>query len=387
MTTWLKRWTGLGLLLWLAGCAVAPAVPPNEGLFEDALFAPPSERIDATEALAMSPAMQAYLGQEIAVAMQRREPHRALLDALYSGRQLKLRYDATRTLNAAEAFEERAGNCMSLVLMTAAFAREMGLQVRYQSVHAAPVWSRQGNLQFTIGHINISVGKPLVRALVAGEGNDWLTVDFLPREQMRGQRHEVIDEATLVAMYMNNRAAEALSAGRRDDAYWWARAAIARDRQLLIAYNTLGVVYQRHGHAAQAERVLRFALALEPANLHVMGNLVQLLLTQGRTAEAQPLQAQLARLQPEPPFKYLDLGLVAMQQGDFRAARRLFERELQRDPDYAELHFWLAVAHYRLGEMDQAARHLDTARANSTTLAERRLYAAKLARLKAESLH
>ena len=45
------------------------------------------------------------------------------------------------------------------------------------------------------------------------------------------------------------RAAEALAGGDVGGAYWWARAAIRQDPQFISAYNTLGVIYRRHGAA------------------------------------------------------------------------------------------------------------------------------------------
>ena len=53
-------------------------------------------------------------------------------------------------------------------------------------------------------------------------------------------------------MYMSNRAAESLTRNRVDDAYWFARAAISQDPHFLTAYNTLGVVYKRHGNLQEA---------------------------------------------------------------------------------------------------------------------------------------
>ena len=58
-------------------------------------------------------------------------------------------------------------------------------------------------------------------------------------------------------MYANNRAAEALADGRLDDAYAWAAESAAQGPGVHGAYNTLGVVYLRHGDLAEAERVVR----------------------------------------------------------------------------------------------------------------------------------
>jgi len=375
----------LCLLLCLCGlsaCGTRPVVvQSHDHLYADAQFQPLPQPIDPAEVMALSPAMREYLQRELSPTMQRREPQRALLDALYANDQLRLRYDTQMTRNASEAFDARLGNCMSLVIMTAAFARELGLQVRYQSVYTDQNWGRRGDLYFTIGHINLSIGRPLTQVRAAGQTADWLTIDFLPQRALRQQRYEVLEEATVVAMFMNNKAAEALGAGRTDEAYWWTRAAIAQDPQLLIAYNTLGVVYQRRGLAERAEQVLRFALGLEPDNVHVLGNLAQMLSGQGRGGEAQPLREKLARLQPEPPFKYFNLGRAAMEQGDWAKAKTLFARELERDPDYHEFHFWLALANLKLGDFAEAQRHLVAARQNSSSREEEALYTAKLVRL------
>src|SRR6185369_2810723 len=154
---------------------------------------------------------------EIVPLQRRRGLQRGLIDALYTNGQLKLRYDDEFTRNAAEAFEARAGNCMSLVVMTSAFAKRAGMPVRFQSVQIDPSWGRRGDLYVTFGHVNVSLGRALVGAPGEIGRPDWLTIDFLPSSELRGQRAEMVDEETLVAMYMNNKAAEALAANRLDD--------------------------------------------------------------------------------------------------------------------------------------------------------------------------
>jgi Tfp pilus assembly protein PilF len=389
----MKRWAlwlMTVLLAGLVGCAAKPLVPTTSAqvLFNDGAFAPTTERIDANAVFELTPEMVAYYDNVIEPMQRRQGMQRGLIDALYTSDRLKLRYDNEYTRGAAQAFEARAGNCMSLVIMTAAFAKHAGMPVRYQSVYVDPTWGRRGDLYFTFGHVNVSLGRLLTRTLGADFGrSDWLTIDFLPQSDLRGQRFELVDEPTLVAMYFNNRAAEAMAANRLDEAYWYARAAIQQDPQLLIAYNTLGVVYRRHGNIDDSERVLRFALALEPRNTNVLGNLAQLLADRGQHEESQQLLATLAKLQPDPPFKYFNEGLEAMRRADYRAARTAFERELRRDPDYHEFHFWLALAHLHLGDTSKARKHLAIAAENSGTREDQARYSSKLAKLKAAAVH
>ena len=44
---------------------------------------------------------------------------------------------------------------MSLVIMTAAFAKELGLRVNYQNVIIDDSWSRHGGLYLLSGHVNL----------------------------------------------------------------------------------------------------------------------------------------------------------------------------------------------------------------------------------------
>ena len=64
----------------------------------------------------------------------------------------------------------------------------------------------------------------------------------------------------------------------------------------------------------------------------------------------------------------------------------LFSRELTRQSFNPELHFWLAQANYRLGNLREAGRHLELAQQNSTTPKDTALYAAKLGWLRAHGL-
>jgi predicted Zn-dependent protease len=191
-----------------------------------------------------------------------------------------------------------------------------------------------------------------------------------------------IDEPTIVAMFLNNRAVEALARGRIDDAYWWAREAIVVAPGHVSAYNTLGVVYARHGDVGEAERTLRHVLDRDPGNTLAMSNLVNVLAESGRVAESQRLASTLERLDPEPPFSWFLRGREAMRAGDYRAAKEAFAKEVARAPEYHEFQFWLAAAQAGLGEIDDAREHMRLAVKLSTSRREHDLYAAKLERLK-----
>jgi Tfp pilus assembly protein PilF len=372
------------LVITLAGCASAPSVvaPPSvEQWFADHLFASPSVPIDDA-IFAPSEAMRQFADRTISPTARIRSPRQALLDAISRQAQLKLSYDTLQTRNAAEAFAARAGNCLSLVVMTAAFAEMLGVPVQFNSVLVDDSWSRSDNVYFASGHVNLTLSRGGFGNPLGYDTAHSMTIDFLPAQDLRGLRMRPISRETVLAMYLNNRAAEALAAQRLDDAYWWARRAIERVPQALTAYNTLAVIYLRRGAVIEAEKLLRHVHAQEPANTKVLFNLAQVLERSGRTGEAVPLRARLAALEAQPPFHYFDLGLASLARGDYAAAKRQFAQELARASEYHEFHFGMALATYHLGDLKASHAHMQKALNLSHTATERDLYAAKANKLR-----
>ena len=374
-------------ILGLAGCAAPTTSPPSQtGLFIDAAFKPPSVRIVPADALAMSPAMERFADGGMRNEMRAKGVREGLISALYSKGRLQLDYDSVSTRNAAEAFEAHRGNCLSLVLMTASFARHFNLPMSFNSVITEDVWTRYNGMYVAAGHINITLARIAAPTGAMVFGSDsLLTIDFLPASQLTGQRSRVVDESTVVAMYLSNRAAEALTTGDVDNAYWWARAAIDTDPRWLAAYNTLAVLYRRKGLGERAESVLRLVLDREPSNAQALANLTIVLTDAGRVAEAKMLARRLAEIQPIPPYQYFDQGMVAIRAGDYPSARDFFRKEIARDAYVSEFHFWLAVASYGAGDLAAAKDESDKALQNSATIKDRELYGAKQAWLNRQS--
>ena len=374
----MKFWVALLCFALLSACASRPVEQRPDYLFQDALFQPPAERVGADGIFTVSGAMQRYLSSEIGRQFRTKAPQQALIDALYRKNQLRLEYDSVMTRNASEAFEARAGNCLSLVIMTAAFAKELGLSVQYNSVHTDEMWTRSEDIYFDNRHINLTLGsRPRDYRVTTDTANE-LTIDFIPQEFLLRQWSRAIGEETIVAMYMNNKAAEALARARLDDAYWWAREAIRQDAKFLSSYITLGVIYRRHGQSPMAEQVLRHVLEREPENVNALSNMVVVLSDGGRRDEAAALARKLARIEPNPPFRLFEQGAAALKGKDFAAARDLFSKALERGAYYHEFHFGLAVAYLGLGDFSKARDELTVAMENSTTRKEHDLYAAKL---------
>ena len=370
----------------LGGCAAV--VPPTAApLLHDALFGHPPRPAGADAVLALSPAMQAHVDQLRARVPRGADLAMALGQSLYQPGGLRLDYDASTTRNAAEAFAARSGNCLSLVVMTAALARALGLEVGFQNVRGDDQFRREGALTMRTGHVNLVLGERPRQPDWRSAGTDALlrqvVIDFLPQETARGLPVDPISQAQVLSMFANNRAVEALLARAPAEAYAWLREALRHDPRSAAAYNTLGVVYQRAGHLAEAAAAYTQVLALDDRQVAAMANLAQVRRAQGREAEARAWDSRRAALEPHPPFHFLRLGQAALDRGDLPGARALFQRELRRQPDAHEAWLGLARVHLAQGDSVQAEQALRRALGASATAGEQARYAGKLAALQA----
>ena len=364
----------------LAGCAAAPPAAPPDSLLADRLFAPPREAVRTDDLFALSDAMRRYLAVDIADQIRLEGPQVGLVEALQKHAQLRLEYDAARTKNAAATFASRTGNCLSLVIMTAAFAKELGVPVAYQAAYLEETWSRTGNLLIASGHVNITLGAAPARR--QDDARPQPDDDRLPaaRETCAACARASIgedDDRRDVRQQPRRRGARRwpprrrLCLGRRERA---PRSGVRRRLQHARRRSTFAT-------ATSPSRARRSS-ASSPATPRTRARSPtspRRTLGRGAPATRRLTRTRLAALEPYPPFHFFELGMAAVRRDDWRAARELFAREVARADANHEFHFWLGVADWRLGEESAALRHLTLAMDNSLTRDQHDLYAAKLA--------
>jgi Tfp pilus assembly protein PilF len=362
--------------LLVGACASKPPIERPLDLFADDLFAPKPAAVGSATLFDLNEPMLAFLAAHVGYRSPGALPTAPERLFIALRQNLRLDYEAGETRTAAETFASRSGNCLSLAIMAGAFAKYLGMPTQYQIVRGLETWSRQGGIAFRNAHVNMVLGAARSDALTVK--GSMLEVDFSPPGATHRRLAVPIAEETVVAMYLNNRAAEALAAGDVRTAYWWAREATAAAPGFLGGYNTLAVVYRRHGSVQAAERVLRFALERNGSDTDLLSNLALVLEQQGRDAEAAAVRARLAQLLPVRPFYYEDQGLAALARGDDEAARDFFKRELERMPYDDHLNFLIGVTELRLGNTRAARRYVEAAVKAATTRQRRSVYASKL---------
>lgn len=364
------------LLLALNGCAVRPFTQTSRSFLHDDLFLPTADFVRREDIFRLSPQMREFVHSQLALSSPDTHGKIDFFKLLRDSGKLTIDYDATATRTAAQTFDASAGNCLSLAIMTVSIAKELGLGVEYREILGYRNFTRSGEILFFNNHVNVRLTQLEAKLGTRQKKNANATaiIDFLPDVAGRELHFMTISEQTIIAMFYNNRAAESLAAGAINDAYWSVRAAIDVEPRHTPSYNTLGVIYRRHGNLDESTEVLEHALEMEPGDRNVMSNLIQNYLLAGRSGEAAELQERLARMEKYPPFHYFEQGVKAMRAGDFSTARRLFEEEIKGSAYYHDFHYWLALAYLGLKDAVAAKRHLLIAHDNAPTLAERRLY-------------
>ncbi len=116
--------------------------------------------------------------------------------------------------------------------------------------------------------------------------------------------------------------------------------------------------------AVQQERVLS-----NPADAAAQVDLGNLLLLDGKTAEAEAAYRRAITLDPASVNAHFDLGLLLQQRKEERAASQEFKRVIELAPDHAWAHYQLGVLREGSGNESAAVRSYATAFALNPRLA------------------
>ena len=151
-------------------------------LFHDALFKPPVEPIDGRAIFAVDAPMRRFLAEEIVPQTRHTDPQQALLDAMNG--KLLIDHDSEMTRTASQTFAAREGNCLSLVIMAAALAKQLDVRVTYQEVYDFDTWSRTAGFAILSQHVKLVLGPRGPSMRVYEDNATPMTVDFLPPREV-----------------------------------------------------------------------------------------------------------------------------------------------------------------------------------------------------------
>ena len=356
----LRRLPAIALcVLALAGCAAAPPEPALAQLpWRDAVFDYNADLVPVSrdELFRLDPQLLARLQARSPEGWSTEQRLKHLLATVFGPDGRGIAYTAGHSTTAAQTWQQRRGDCLSLAVLTYSVARALGMDARMQEVPTPVLYDRRGPLDFVNQHVNVLFQRAR-RNAPDGAGYRDVIVDFEP-ELASGRAGLALSEDSVLARYRNNIAAEHLAAGRTALAYAHFKAAIQADPAFAATYGNLAVLYRQAGLAVEAEQLLRRALVLADPPDVPLHALHQLLLEQGRTAEAAGYAVQLQARQARDPYHWIALGSRHLEAGEVRQAIAALERAQAMAHGFAEVHRHLALAYWRAGEPVRANEQL-----------------------------
>ncbi|AQS39668.1 TPR repeat [Shewanella psychrophila] len=269
-------------------------------------------------------------------------------------------YRDYRTRTAGETYGDRAGNCMSLVLLTAALADVVGVDVEFQDIEVPPVWDKQGNFYLINGHVNLRLipRKTSDRIFVSTRA---IQIDFLPERAVRAYSKTRVDKQTVLAMFYNNVAAESLVIGDYDKAYGLLKLGLQQKSDYVPALNTLAVLYRYKGLDQQAETLYKLALSVSEHNMNALYNYAILLGSQDRLDEWAKIHKVLELDRIANPYYYYDMAQQAYFDREYQDALLWYKRAVDKADYRHEFYFGLSRAYWATGNERLAKKNMEKA--------------------------
>lgn len=304
--------------------------------------------------LATTPAMRRYVDRHVDPGQSDRAIVERLRTLLFDEAYLNLTYDETATLTAAEAFEQRRANCLALVNLYIAMARQLDLDVDYQTVDVRPRWDRQGAFLVVREHIN-ALGQlgPRTRYIV----------DFTPEVRLRPGTAEVVDETRALARFFNNLGVESLLAEQPRQAVRHFQHALLVDPSLAIAWNNIGSAHNRLDNGEFAEYSYRRAYSLDRSNTTALNNLASYYAANGEEERARRFREAQERAHRDNPYFHYMRGSLALEEEAYESAREHFEEAIRRQDREPDFYYALGLTYRETGREEEADQLITAAAA------------------------
>jgi tetratricopeptide (TPR) repeat protein len=314
--------------------------------------------------------------------VKRKHGQKAQIDALvhkiFDRTDFNMLYLNNANTIATETFQNRAANCLSLTIMTYAMAQYAGFETYMQDIDIPEYWTRRDGFSLLNGHVNVFVAPADVNTLVRFVTTETI-VDFDPQESRKHFPIRRIDKEQAMAMFYNNKGAEALIDGSYSKAYAYFRAAAKISEDFDSTYVNLGILYRRSGHNELAANAYERAIEIDSQNYTAWENLAFLHASQGDKELSDTILARVDRERKDNPFYHFILGEQAFDDGKLEQALDFYRAAYRLDNRAHEVLFGLSKTYYELGDISRSLKFMDLAEKNSKNPDQADRYRGKLA--------
>lgn len=302
---------------------------------------------------------------------------KALADSIFLHSALNLLYKNDANTIASETFENKAANCLSLIIMTYGMADHANIGVKFQQVDIPELWVRREGDSLLNRHVNLKLYQKNEQNLFLFNSRTY-QLDFDRRAQSLNLPGNKISKTRVLALFYNNKGADALIKEHYTQAYAYFRSALLKDHFLVEAWANLGVLYRRAGRIDYAESSYLKALQIKSNDITTLENLAYIYTITLRTEEAERLNAIVLNHRKENPFYHSMLGDVQYENENWLEAIKHYKKSIRLDKKQNEFYFSLAKSYFQLGDINNSEKYLKLAKKYSYDDGQQLFYQSKL---------
>ncbi|XOV80610.1 MAG: tetratricopeptide repeat protein [Aestuariibacter sp.] len=300
-----------------------------------------------------------------------------LVREVFNRTDFNLIYDGTANTIASETFANKTANCLSLSIMTYALAKEAGLGVVFQEIDIPEYWTRREGYSMLNGHVNLKLSQAKDPSRYYFDTRSMI-VDFDPFSPKKHFPSVRAGRERILAMFYNNKGADALISGEFRHAYAYFREALIVDKQFQSAWINLGILYRMTGHWDWAEKTYSSALALNDNNLTVLENMAVLYDVQGLEKKAQKIMEKVHTKRRSNPYYHYIQGEQELENGEYELALAHYRKAISLDKSKHEFYFGMAKTYAELGDVDKSQFYLKRAKRSANFDDQKSRYQSKL---------
>ena len=352
-----------GLLLLISGCTAGRlSTVDQQELLKDGYFPHAQNHVieTAEQVFSLSPEAQQFVINSQNANEKQLENIRGLVQAFFDEEQAGIRYLTNANTVAADTFANREANCLSLTIMAFAMAEFAGFYPTLYEVKIPEYWVRREGTSLLNGHVNLRITVPTgIRKTVPSK--NYVDVDFDPQTIRQRFPRIQVSKQKILAMFYNNKGADALLVGDESLAYRYFSEAASVYPGVGGTWANLGVLYRRAGAYRAAEASYQQAIALDEENFTAWENLALLYELQGKNSDAEEIMTTLKAKRDNNPFYHFMLGEEAYELGKSELALKHYSRAMRLNRQRHEILFGLGKTYFELGEIDKAATYIKLA--------------------------
>ena len=284
------------------------------------------------------------------------EPHQRLAKYLTTYMQT---FDYSgQTLTASQAIETMTGDCVSLAVVTSAYAQLVGIKYLHRKVNRAPIYMRNDNIIVTAQHIRTLLFKAMYNTndITANVWTEYINIDYykadtdIPAEPITYQEFDALFFANLAASYLMNN--DLISA------YQHSKKAMDIAPHQAENINLHAIILKRLGYKELAMALFDYGYQNLPASINLLTNYKNLAQSQNNAVLATEIEQRLLTLKDANPYQWLTLGYEEYDQERFTRAYTYFEKAKNKAPYLDDVYIALAKASYSLGKHGAAKNYL-----------------------------